>query len=352
MLEFDIAAGTVKPIAVGGVAESVRTPNTGASVYLVQTFSNVLTEDANTDRILQSIGLAPATGDLTVSGSGNTVAGVSFTYTPTAFAAEVSLISTTTHAVKTVAVPSASAVYPPALAMSKTAGLAFVSTSQSPFEIDVINTGSGTLQQTILVPGITSSVNSALAISPDDATLYAFGYNGTGSLCSISLAQFTQTKCVSTLTSFSGTRELALSPDGSKLYLLVAFYGPTDASGILEYDAKTLAITRQVSLGLLASYFENSLVFSTGSNSIYVASLNNAGGPVSGFLARVDLGTFAVVATQTLSYAPADIAVTPDGTKVLVVGSVTGTQVFDGASLAPTGSIPGGQEQSIVVAAH
>jgi DNA-binding beta-propeller fold protein YncE len=69
-----------------------------------------------------------------------------------------------------------------------------------------------------------------------------------------------------------------------------------------------------------------------------------------GALVRVDLGTFTVAVTEGLKYVPAGLAVTPDGTELLVTGSLNGTQIFDGKTLAPIGSIPGGQEQAIVIA--
>ena len=70
----------------------------------------------------------------------------------------------------------------------------------------------------------------------------------------------------------------------------------------------------------------------------------------TGELARVDLGTYTIANTQGVNYLPAGLAITPDGTRLLVTGSPHGTQIFDGTTLAPIGSIAGGQQQAIVIA--
>jgi hypothetical protein len=64
---------------------------------------------------------------------------------------------------------------------------------------------------------------------------------------------------------------------------------------------------------------------------------------------RVDLGTYTIAAYQSLDYLPISFAITADGTKLLVTGSIYGTQVFDGTTFAPLGVIPGGQQQAIVI---
>jgi DNA-binding beta-propeller fold protein YncE len=88
------------------------------------------------------------------------------------------------------------------------------------------------------------------------------------------------------------------------------------------------------------------IAYSSATNSVYLILPADTGQAV----VRVDLASFSVANSQYVNFTPTGMAVTPDGTEVLVTGSLGGTQILDGTTLAPKGSIAGGLQQSIVLA--
>jgi DNA-binding beta-propeller fold protein YncE len=91
---------------------------------------------------------------------------------------------------------------------------------------------------------------------------------------------------------------------------------------------------------------KGTIAYSSATNSVYMTNAVTKGGSI----VRFDLTSFTVAVTQYVGYAPTGIAITPDGTELLVTGSLGGTQILDGTTLAPTGFISGGLQQSIVLA--
>ena len=168
--------------------------------------------------------------------------------------------------------------------------------------------------------------------------------------CSIDLTQFAQPRCVTTLAGYTA-RSLAVNADGSRLYMPVVF-SANNTFGLVEYDAKSLTVTRQLSVAPASTAIQCSLVFSGGSNSIYLAPSEQNTNPMTGSLIRVDLGTFNVAVTQPLSFGPLDPGASSDGKQVVVVGSLKGAHVFNGTTLTPTGTILGGLGQSVILASE
>ena len=140
---------------------------------------------------------------------------------------------------------------------------------------------------------------------------------------------------------------MLVAPSEARVYVLDTIRANLTGypgSYLFELDAATLTPLRSVKVPGYAYY----LAYSQASGSVYVAGQVEFS-ESQGQVARVDLTTFTVAQTQPFNYNPLGVAVTPDGTEVLVTGSLTGTQIFDGSTLAVVGNINGGLQNSIVI---
>ncbi len=207
--------------------------------------------------------------------------------------------------------------------------------------IGFFDVASGTM--TGSVP-LNASSGAFLAISPNSQTLYALYGNGIQTLCSISIPTATITNCLQVSPNAYNTevfsRALAVSSDGTKVY------GFSDPYSIGVFDATSLTLLNSIRLTDPSNAAVDSLVLSPANNSLYVSSYG-FGGPNSVF--RIDLASFTVAAQQTLSYQPVDVAVTPSGSKVYLVGYGNPASIFEGINLTPVGTIASGYGVSAVI---
>ena len=367
LLRFDTASATFSNLNTGGPAIEEQIPVSGSPVYVLQGVYGITAEDVVSQTLMKPI---PTTGTYTlaVSSSGNMVAGLTQISTSGIEQAAVSLVSTATHELVgqfTDPLPLASFpqypyTYPIALNSGGTAAyIAYAGDSTQQgipgSTISVLELPSGSIQQSFAVYPAYGSDAAFLAVSPDDSTLFVL-FSSPGQdvgICSAILSSSSQGACSNLTvpgTTVDVASSMALSSDGTKLYVPVsASIGRGFASGLYLREIETGSLGLVNSLKIAGATSASSVTYSSSSNSVYMG-IEGSKSTTEGALVRVDLGTFTVAVTEGLKYVPAGLAVTPDGTELLVTGSLNGTQIFDGKTLAPIGSIPGGQEQAIVIA--
>ncbi len=362
LLSFDVAAGTFSTIPVGGSAVSEQALGSGGPVYVLQRPYGIAKEDTVTGTA-EPIGTASGTYALTVSSSGNVVAGVSQLSLPGAATAFVSVLSTATHQITgqfTYAFPPDN-ITPLSLAVSGDGTLGYAGYENAPIgpEVTILELPQGTVKSSFPIAGGSLEL---IAISPDSSTLYSlmtvdivFGGAPGEQLCATSLATFSTTGCA-VLALDSGQLSVmgntfTVTPDGSRAYIQTFqadnYIGAFAAPFLSEVDLQSMTVRRAIELPF-TSVVEllGTIAYSSATNSVYMTNGVNKGASV----VRVDLATFAVAVTQYVGYAPTGMAVTPDGTELLLTGSLGGTQILDGTTLAPAGFIAGGLQQSIVLA--
>jgi YVTN family beta-propeller protein len=291
-------------------------------VLLAQTFV-VDAFDTSTQQV-QTVITDPENGILTASSSGNAVVAMNTD--------AVAAISTSTNTVgEAVSIPNTERNLLVAVNSVGTQAFAVVGSTAEIAMIDLVH---GVVQQTITVPGA-GAVDGFmyLQISPDDSTLYALlgppADSSPAQICAVDIASGMVRNCATVPTSATpdgtyGPRPIAISPDGTKLYL------QPSPSEVAEIDSTSFALLRTLTYTSPdSSSYAYSFAYSSANSSIYVlVSVNSAESQVI----RVDLGTFSLAAQSTVNYQASDIAITPDGTKLYI--AALGLAVADGMTLA------------------
>jgi DNA-binding beta-propeller fold protein YncE len=344
-IQFDLPESTYTAVSLGGAAVGVQVDAPASKVYVLQTMNTVLTADPVSGTVTGNLGAVAGTRDLVVSGGGNAVVGGNTRATGNQTLEQVSIFSTVHPLERQVSIPINSGGL---FAVNPDASSIYIVSASSPFTIEAANLD-GVVQQTLLVTQLNGVEAPFFAASPEGSALYAGGVFP-NMLCKIGLPAFTVSTCVTVpaeLPLSTSGRTIAVSNDGKKLYVSTGGYG------ILEYDTSTLSVTR--TLNPPAQSTGNSeVIYSAAANSIYLTySLPNSdGGADIPYVASVSLDTFQIAATKAMSFAPVDIAISPDGSEFLVAGASYGTVVLNGATFAPERVIPTGLTQSVAVAAQ
>ncbi len=344
-IQFDLPESTYTAVSLGGEAVGVQVDVPANKVYVLQTMNTILTADPMSGAVTGNLGAVVGTRDLIVSGSGNAVVGGNTKATANQTIEQVSIFSTVHPLERQISIPITSAGL---FAVNPDASSIYVVSSSSPFTVEVVNLA-GVVQQTLAVPQLNGVEAPFFAASPDGSALYAGGVFP-NELCKIALPAFTVSSCVTVpanLPLSTSGRTIAISNDGTKLYLSTGGYG------VLEYATSTLSVTR--TLNPPAQTTGNSeVIYSAAANSIYLTySLpSSSGGADTPYVASVSLDTFQITATKAVNFTPVDIAISPDGSELLVAGASYGTVVLNGTTFAPERVIPTGLTQSVVVAAQ
>ncbi len=369
LLQFDTAAATFANLPIGGPAIAEQIPSSGSPVYVLQGIYAITAEDAVSGTITKTVSTS-GTYTLAASSSGNVVAGVTQVSLSGENAAEISVLSTATHTVEgqfTTLLPAAVSsfpfTYPIVLNADGTlAYLAYPATSDLGYHetlVSILALPGGTVQHSFPVYS-TYGGPASLAVSPDGSTVFVLlSSSGAGSgvgVCNASISTLTQIACVSL--TIPGTRNdvasaMAISADGTRLYVPISASvqsGYPFGAYLIEVDTASMTALELLTLDLPFSKFSvpSAIAYSAATNCVYVAIQSSY--LSIGELARVDLDTYTIANTQGVNYLPAGLAITPDGTRLLVTGSPHGTQMFDGTTLAPIGFIAGGQQKAIVIA--
>jgi hypothetical protein len=353
LLRFNTSSATFSNMSIGGPAIAEQIPSSGSPVYILEAPYTLSTEDPVTSSLTQTIGSFNGTYALTESSAGNLVAGVSEVTLSGVATAYVSLLDTSTHKLTgqfTFAPPAKTTLYPFSLAANGDGTLAYLGTwnsSTSQPAISVLQLPAGTLQQSVPIATTNPQEPVFLAVSPDSSTIYALLADN---VCAVSLSTYATIGCASYVLQLTGgpykayATTLAVSSDGTHVYV------PASEAKVLFDSEPGLFL---VSINTSTMKVDHAVQFKdvTGSSAIaYSAAANSVYLPGAKKIYRVDLGPFTLAVTQPLNYTPISLAATPDGTELLVTGSLNGTQIFDGTTLAPISSIAGGLQQAIVIA--
>ncbi len=142
-----------------------------------------------------------------------------------------------------------------------------------------------------------------------------------------------------TPTPFAGPGGVAVSPDGSKVYV-----ANIESNTVSVIDTATNTITTTIPVGS----FPESVAVSPDGSKVYVT--NGTSGTTPGTVSVIDTATNTVIATIPAGVNPFGVAVTPDGSKVYVTNAASeGISVIDTAtntvttilgSSEPTGILP------------
>ena len=360
LIRFDLAQGTTSVVTGSTDPIALFRPAPSQPIYLLNLPSETVVENPAESTVVSTIGTTAGVSALAVSTSGNRVAGVSpFTRMAgrDSSVVQVSVIDTASHQkvggflFPAVAVPN----YYPAIsiALSSDGSLGYM------VEPTLINNGRVLQVSTLELPGGTvqssfsvAAAASTLAIAPDGSRLYLDG------ICAVTLA----TQALQCTPPYNGNPKATassgpavVSPDGASIYDAFIVRGAEQQylfTVVDEIDSATMTLRRELEIPISAVGDVGSCVApAIDSDSLYLAcNVGWVGQPFTGAILRVDLTDFRLSAAQFLNYIPQGIAATPDGAQVLVTGSTHGTQVFDGTTLAYTGSISGGIQSGIVIA--
>jgi DNA-binding beta-propeller fold protein YncE len=341
-------------------------------MYVLQSAYGIAAEDTVT-MATEPVGAAVGTFSLTSSSSGNLVAGLSEVATSASSEAFVTLVDTNANTVSgqfAFSFPVGGPPIPLSLAISGdgTQGYAAYGTSALQAEVEVLALPKGTPTKSFTINSPYASVApDFISVSPDGSTLFSLltAYSNAAGyafevLCGTNLSTYVTTGCAD-LALDSGQFQVtgtsfAQTPDGTEVYI-PTYQGISNiehdtALFLLEVGTAKMNVSRALEIpgpGPSTGLPETQIVYSAATDSVYLSN-QDFEALKGGSIMRIDLSTYTVAATQYLAYNPSGLAITPDGTKLFVTGSLTGTQIFDGTTLSPVGSIPGGLQQAIVIA--
>lgn len=131
---------------------------------------------------------------------------------------------------------------PTGVAISPDGNRAYVTNNDS--SVSVIDTATNTVVDTIPI-AVTCSAGNGMAVSPDDSTLYVTdGCGEPGPLAGLSVIDIATHAAIATiLLDVVAPYDIAISPDGSKVYVSAA------RGGVMVIDAATNAVTTTIGVG-------------------------------------------------------------------------------------------------------
>ncbi|EHB49998.1 40-residue YVTN family beta-propeller repeat protein [Mycolicibacterium rhodesiae JS60] len=342
VLPLAVAPGdTVTTINAGTGIRSLAISPDGKRVYVLNGNTNgngaVSVIDTATKKVTATVNVKLNPQDLAVSPDGRYVYVTDLTYSTstTPGGGAVQVIDTATNVViATISVTSGSTT---AVAVSLDGSRVYaVDTSYwgncsgicDNGLIKVIDTATNSVGATIASHGFSPSYHNgtALAFSPDGTKLYVTGRlfvrgtNGSTTESSVVAVVDTAGNAINATINIGGfdlhTEGLAVSPDGSRLY--VVSNNPADTSGVISdtgsmvsvVDTATKVVTATIPIGLAGTFKD--LAISPDGSTLYAASL------FTNTVAVIDTSTNHVVTTIHDIYNAGPIVISPDGNTVYV----------------------------------
>lgn len=183
--------------------------------------------------------------------------------------------------------------------------------------LSAIDTGTGTVS-TIPLNG----TSAAVAVSPDGATVYALVDPPTGDLELVAISAGTGTVADTIDLPGIGSTNFVLSPDGSTAYI-VDDAATRPRTSIAVVDLATGAITRNFAVTVNGSQlFEHDVAISPDGTDLYLSGQSRQGTANESFVVVVNIASGEVVASIRVHARGAyGIAAAPDGAHVYVVGT-------------------------------
>ncbi len=343
LLQFDLNGGTFKAAAVGLSSVDVEVVPTTRATYILARPNIVELADPIIGTVTARIAPVFGSEGLILSTAGNAVTGGAVLYPLSGVPGRLevlSVIDTRTHQVRQTPVPIDA--FGGSFATNGDASVAYVATTNAPLTIATVKLATGAVEQTNVLPAANDSQTYTLTVSPDGNSLFVLE-TASPQLCRTSLPDFTNTHCV---VPNGNSTTMTVSTDSQRVFLAVE---NGLKPGLYEYDANTLAVTRTATLPNMSR--EVKVIYLAGQRSILVAGAA-ADSNSQGLVQRIGLDGFEIVAQQKLDFRPTDLAVTPDEAEALLAGSISGTVVLAGNTLAPLGTIPTGLTATVAVAAE
>jgi YVTN family beta-propeller protein len=235
--------------------------------------------------------------------------------------------------------------------------------------VSVIDTATNTITATVnLEDANYVAYPWGIAVAPDGAKVYVMEFRSSknnnrddygSNVAVIDTATNTVTATVPVGSSYitntgsylcdSNPYGIAVSPDGTKLYVVVNDDYPTykDYPTVMVINTKTNTITATVPVGAAPGLL-NGIVVTPDGTKAYVANTDVGNTGADHQVAVIDTATNTVTATVLVGNVPDGVAVTPDGAKVYVSNrydsnvSVIDTATNTVTASVPVGSIPAG----------
>ena len=193
-------------------------------------------------------------------------------------------------------------------------------------------------------PSMLGSAPAALAVSPDKAFVYSANYqDGNPGTATVSKIRVSDNTLVGTLGGFSGPFDMVINSGGTNAF--VTNFGSNNFAPVGQtvsvIDLATFTISATVTVGIqpsgLALTPDGKYLYVSNYNTLYLCGVTfppiNGNLPAftgltagAGTVQIIDLSTNTVVDNPILvGSSPSNIAITPDGTKVLISNFTSGT---------------------------
>ncbi len=198
--------------------------------------------------------------------------------------------------------------------------------------VAVIDTATNTVSTTISLNYFDLIGLTGLAVSPDGSRVYVTGF-GSGS-SGVVFVLDTATNTVSATVTLNGSGNgLAVSPDGSRVYVSCTNFYNSSFVSVISTATNTITSTISVPGGPWG------LAVTPDGSRVYVAHAN--GSTEASIVSVIDTATNTVTATVPVGAWPTGLAVTPDGTIVYVPNYASNTvSVISTATDTVTATVP------------
>jgi YVTN family beta-propeller protein len=216
---------------------------------------------------------------------------------------------------------------------------AYITNHTLPGTVSVINTANNKVIATIPVGDGTFGV----AVSPDGSRVYVTNNDAE----TVSVIDTATNTVIATITGAGNSIGVAVSPDGRKVYI-----ANTGIQSVSVIDTATNALETNIAIGLRpgneVEVFPYSLALTPDGRKLYVGNCTTPGIPAcgdafNGSVTVVNAATNAVITDIIITGAATqpDVVMSPDGSKVYVTNEVSDrVAVIDTATDTVTGSIP------------
>lgn len=196
--------------------------------------------------------------------------------------------------------------------------------------VSVVNLQSNTITNTITV----GQAPAAITISPDQTKVYTANYiTGAPGVGTLSVINTSNNSCtVDALSGFSGPFSIVITPDGTKAF--VSNFGSNNfapyGTSVSVVTLNPLAITKTIPVGIqpsgLAITPDGSKAFVSNYNTLYAGATFSNLTAGQGTVNVIDIVSLEVVPpTITVGNSPANIAISPDGSKAFVSNFLSNT---------------------------